>query len=125
VLRRLGIVALLTRKGPPPTQRAEHEPGCPGIMPPPSSGERVAQTVEHVTFNHGVLGSIPSALTKQNQSLRSDGYPKISGLNHPEHTLSTHRTVGRHGAGSRRPLVLLFFVTLMLFGAVVALLGYS
>ena len=26
--------------------------------------ERVAQTVEHVTFNHGVLGSIPSALTK-------------------------------------------------------------
>jgi hypothetical protein len=33
------------------------------IMPPPSSGERVAQTVEHVTFNHGVLGSIPSALT--------------------------------------------------------------
>ena len=25
--------------------------------------------VEHVTFNHGVLGSIPSALTKQNQIL--------------------------------------------------------
>jgi hypothetical protein len=25
--------------------------------------ERVAQPVEHVTFNHGVLGSSPSALT--------------------------------------------------------------
>jgi hypothetical protein len=27
--------------------------------------ERVAQPVEHVTFNHGVLGSSPSALTKK------------------------------------------------------------
>ena len=27
--------------------------------------ERVAQAVEHVTFNHGVEGSSPSALTKQ------------------------------------------------------------
>jgi hypothetical protein len=41
--------ALWTRKGSPPTQRA--------------SSERVAQTVEHVTFNHGVVGSIPTALT--------------------------------------------------------------
>jgi hypothetical protein len=31
--------------------------------------ERVAQPVEHVTFNHGVLGSSPSALTKQKQAL--------------------------------------------------------
>jgi hypothetical protein len=31
--------------------------------------ERVAQAVEHVTFNHGVEGSSPSALTKQNQLL--------------------------------------------------------
>src|ERR1700726_4759946 len=31
--------------------------------------ERVAQVVEHVTFNHGVEGSSPSALTKQNQAL--------------------------------------------------------
>ena len=30
--------------------------------------ERVAQAVEHVTFNHGVEGSSPSALTKQNLS---------------------------------------------------------
>jgi hypothetical protein len=29
------------------------------------AGERVAQPVEHVTFNHGVLGSSPSALTKK------------------------------------------------------------
>jgi hypothetical protein len=36
-------------------------------MPPSSSGERVAQTVEHVTFNHGVVGSIPTALTKNPQ----------------------------------------------------------
>ncbi len=28
------------------------------------ASERVAQSVEHVTFNHGVLGSSPSALTK-------------------------------------------------------------
>jgi hypothetical protein len=28
------------------------------------ASERVAQLVEHVTFNHGVLGSSPSALTK-------------------------------------------------------------
>src|SRR5215469_5688414 len=27
-------------------------------------GEPVAQSVEHVTFNHGVLGSSPSGLTK-------------------------------------------------------------
>jgi hypothetical protein len=27
--------------------------------------ERVAQAVEHVTFNHGVAGSSPAALTKQ------------------------------------------------------------
>ena len=27
--------------------------------------ERVAQSVEHMTFNHGVLGSSPSALTKE------------------------------------------------------------
>jgi hypothetical protein len=27
--------------------------------------ERVAQAVEHVTFNHGVEGSSPSALTNQ------------------------------------------------------------
>src|SRR5262249_3528727 len=32
-------------------------------------GERVAQTVEHVTFNHGVLGSIPSALTSKIKKL--------------------------------------------------------
>ena len=41
-------VALLTRTKPPPTQRGS---------------ERVAQVVEHVTFNHGVEGSSPSALT--------------------------------------------------------------
>ena len=29
--------------------------------------ERVAQAVEHVTFNHGVVGSSPTALTKQVQ----------------------------------------------------------
>jgi hypothetical protein len=33
------------------------------IMLEPKS-ERVAQAVEHVTFNHGVEGSSPSALTK-------------------------------------------------------------
>jgi hypothetical protein len=50
-LRSSGL-AVLTRKGQPPTQLA-------------LKGERVAQTVEHVTFNHGVLGSIPSALTRK------------------------------------------------------------
>jgi hypothetical protein len=42
------VGALLTRTKPPPTQRGS---------------ERVAQVVEHVTFNHGVEGSSPSALT--------------------------------------------------------------
>ncbi len=31
--------------------------------------ERVAQPVEHVTFNHGVLGSSPSALTTKSLKL--------------------------------------------------------
>ena len=44
----LRVAALLTRTKPPPTQRGS---------------ERVAQVVEHVTFNHGVEGSSPSALT--------------------------------------------------------------
>lgn len=38
--------------------------------------ERVAQPVEHVTFNHGVLGSSPSALTKNSVLL---GYPRHRG----------------------------------------------
>ncbi len=33
--------------------------------------ERVAQSVEHVTFNHGVVGSIPTALTKKLHKIRS------------------------------------------------------
>jgi hypothetical protein len=55
-------IALLTRTAPPPTQRGS---------------ERVAQAVEHVTFNHGVEGSSPSALTKNHLS-RNDflKYPK-------------------------------------------------
>src|SRR4051794_30857308 len=36
--------------------------------------ERVAQPVEHVTFNHGVVGSSPTALTKQNQALNPTIY---------------------------------------------------
>ncbi len=44
-----GFAALLTRTRLTPTQRGS---------------ERVAQAVEHVTFNHGVEGSSPSALTK-------------------------------------------------------------
>ena len=31
--------------------------------------ERVAQSVEHVTFNHGVVGSIPTALTSKIKDL--------------------------------------------------------
>jgi hypothetical protein len=31
--------------------------------------ERVAQSVEHMTFNHGVVGSIPTALTKEKSGL--------------------------------------------------------
>lgn len=44
---------------------------CPNRMAITSSHqrpwERVAQPVEHVTFNHGVLGSSPSALTTTDQ----------------------------------------------------------
>jgi hypothetical protein len=45
---------LLTRRDTAPTHRA---------------GEPVAQMVEHLTFNQVVLGSSPSGLTKQKQSL--------------------------------------------------------
>jgi hypothetical protein len=34
--------------------------------------EPVAQPVEHVTFNHGVLGSSPSGLTKKIKGLQED-----------------------------------------------------
>jgi hypothetical protein len=51
-----------------PNPRPAIDPHTAGPYTAPSS-ERVAQMVEHVTFNHGVLGSIPSALTKQNQKL--------------------------------------------------------
>ena len=60
-------VALLTRGGVAPTQRGwsmipkVQELALQRIMP---KSERVAQAVEHVTFNHGVEGSSPSALTK-------------------------------------------------------------
>jgi hypothetical protein len=83
-------VALLTRKGTPPTQRGlEHDPekACHAPRAGVATGfsrdqrenalvredmleqesERVAQAVEHVTFNHGVAGSSPAALTKLNQ----------------------------------------------------------
>jgi hypothetical protein len=33
-------------------------------------GERVAQSVEHLTFNQEVAGSIPAALTNKNQWLQ-------------------------------------------------------
>ena len=36
-----------------------------GARPLAGRSERVAQTVEHVTFNHGVVGSSPTALTKK------------------------------------------------------------
>jgi hypothetical protein len=49
---------------------------APAIDPHPCApytaalSERVAQMVEHVTFNHGVLGSIPSALTNKIKCLQ-------------------------------------------------------
>src|SRR5207237_9694340 len=84
-------LALLTRGGLPPTQRGlerdlksrprtwisrwepvfsrdKRESADAGIMLK-SKSERVAQAVEHVTFNHGVEGSSPSALTKEINSL--------------------------------------------------------
>ena len=45
--------------------------------------ERVAQSVEHVTFNHGVLGSSPSALT-----IKIDNLYDLSGF--PWDTLGIH-----------------------------------
>ena len=39
--------------------------------------ERVAQSVEHVTFNHGVVGSIPTALTNKFLGL-NDSSPATS-----------------------------------------------
>jgi hypothetical protein len=47
---------------------AAREPGRAGwkrsgLLSMEGTHERVAQSVEHVTFNHGVVGSIPTALT--------------------------------------------------------------
>jgi hypothetical protein len=41
--------------------------------------ERVAQPVEHVTFNHGVLGSSPSALTNKVKDLVENGDLQANG----------------------------------------------
>jgi hypothetical protein len=45
------------------------------ISPPPivraPSREPVAQSVEHLTFNQGVMGSIPIGLTRDNKPLIS------------------------------------------------------
>src|SRR5262245_5206719 len=66
--------ALLTRGGLAPTQRGPEDdpakrafPFC-GML----QSERVAQAVEHVTFNHGVAGSSPAALTKKSQENQID-----------------------------------------------------
>ncbi len=48
------MAALLTGRGTIPTHRA---------------GEPVAQSVEHVTFNHGVVGSKPTGLTNKFNNL--------------------------------------------------------
>ena len=52
--------------------------------------ERVAQAVEHVTFNHGVEGSSPSALTKQDQWLKSETAFLICSIIICLHTPCTH-----------------------------------
>ena len=60
-------VALLTRGGVAPTQRGwSMIPKSQELVfaKDHAKSERVAQAVEHVTFNHGVEGSSPSALTK-------------------------------------------------------------
>lgn len=74
---RPAALQLLTGGGWPPTQpRPERLSGNFGQEPSrrgnQARSERVAQTVEHVTFNHGVLGSIPSALTNEIKLLASE-----------------------------------------------------
>ncbi len=52
----------------------------PAIMP--IWNERVAQPVEHVTFNHGVVGSSPTALTSKAHKISIiDGSGPISADN--------------------------------------------
>jgi hypothetical protein len=55
-----GIQRLIHRSGV--SSAIDPQPAAPYTA---ALSERVAQPVEHVTFNHGVLGSSPSALTKQ------------------------------------------------------------
>src|SRR5882757_149541 len=95
------VRALLTRNPSPPTQRGpEHEPkkpepqlwtraganrlsrttsatACVSESMLNTRSERVAQPVEHVTFNHGVLGSSPSALTKQTQQIQPHSWSDL------------------------------------------------
>jgi hypothetical protein len=40
-----------------------------GLFSNGSRVEPVAQSVEHVTFNHGVVGSKPTGLTNKNKGL--------------------------------------------------------
>src|SRR6185436_18847457 len=56
---------------PPQSRCAKRVRQACAVDPPPpspylpSTSERVAQPVEHLTFNQEVLGSSPSALTKE------------------------------------------------------------
>jgi hypothetical protein len=52
--------------------------------------EPVAQSVEHVTFNHGVAGSSPAGLTNKTNNLGE----KIGGSIFPKNRLG--KTMGRH-----------------------------
>ena len=60
----------MIRTKPAPHLDSEVDRFSEKIMPKQQS-ERVAQAVEHVTFNHGVEGSSPSALTNNIKQLYS------------------------------------------------------
>jgi hypothetical protein len=45
------------------------------------ASERVAQLVEHVTFNHGVVGSSPTALTTLKSLMIIKKASRLRGLN--------------------------------------------
>jgi hypothetical protein len=65
--------------------------------------ERVAQAVEHVTFNHGVAGSSPAALTNKINNLHQISELAREGKTGPAHAKHTRRIFPSAWAWILRP----------------------
>ena len=86
--------------------RARQRIAAPSLPARAFFAEPVAQPVEHVTFNHGVLGSSPSGLTTRSKQpqhntplpSRPGELPSRPGELHPEPLTDPDLTLSRHPA---------------------------